>query len=99
MHFEHSLTPSVFASAYAQTSGARIQSPTNSSRLPPGSVKFSIQAPPLSGSGMVKSVACLKLLRGCKLFCQVMELRVMDFLVSEVTEDVAVILNDMPEGW
>jgi hypothetical protein len=29
----------------------------------------------------------------------VMELRVMDYLVAEVTEDLAVILNDMPEGW
>lgn len=66
---------------YAQTRGARFVSPTNTSRLPPGDVKFSIYAPPLAGSGMV------------------MELRVNDFLVSEVTEDMAVILNDMPEGW
>jgi hypothetical protein len=48
---------------------------------------------------MVKIGASLKLLRGCKPFCQVMELRVMDYLVAEVTEDLAVILNDMPEGW
>jgi hypothetical protein len=48
---------------------------------------------------MVKSDACSKLLCGCKLLCQVMELRVMNFMVAEVTEDLAVILNDMPEGW
>ena len=66
---------------YAQTRGARFLSPTNTSRLPPGDVKFSIHAPPLAGSGMI------------------MELRVNDFLVAEVTEDMAVILNDMPEGW
>jgi hypothetical protein len=69
------------SAVYAQTRGARFLSPTNTSRLPPGDVKFSIFAPPLSGSGMT------------------MELRINDFMVAEVTEDVAVILNDMPEGW
>jgi hypothetical protein len=72
--------PTILA-VYAQTSGARIVSPTNSSRLPIGNVNFSIRAPPLAGSGMV------------------MELRVNDFLVSEVIEDVTVVLNDMPEDW
>jgi hypothetical protein len=49
--------------------------------LPPGDVRVSIRAPPLSGSGMF------------------MQLHLNDFLVSEVTEDLVVTINDMPEGW
>ena len=69
------------AAVYAQTSGARILTPSNTSRLPVGNVNFSIRAPPLAGSGMV------------------MQLLVNDFHVSDVVEDTAVILNDMPEAW
>jgi hypothetical protein len=75
---QHKLTRTA---VYAQTSGARILAPSNSSRLPVGNVNFSIRAPPLAGSGMV------------------LQLLVNDFLVSEVVEDTAIILNDMPEAW